>query len=73
MMTVIVSCCFHLISYISVQVCLSSVFEWVLKICILSDKLDEIKNEKCAEENSNSTITIFLELNGKIVIQERDC
>ena len=43
------------------------------KICILSDKLDEIKNEKCAEENKNSTITIFLELNGKIVIQERDC
>ena len=43
------------------------------KICILSDKLDEIKNAKCAEENSNSTITIFLELNGKIVIQERDC
>ena len=46
---------------------------WVSILCILSDKLDEIKNEKCAEENNNSTITIFLELNGKIVIQERDC
>ena len=50
--------------------------EYYSAICFkknLLETVEELKRKTCTNFGENSTLTIFLELNGKIVIQERDC